>query len=196
VRKPRLSNEERERLLGLADKKSLRFKRKRSLYNRLYRKSFLFMGAWAVRLLFVCAFMLVGLLFNKTKNISKEQVVSTFIDVVHIESGHGTIEKTTLSLQTNKAPYTIDFTGYVLPELNAGDSINIEQNYFGKAIYFTNPGWNWKYTIDHNFYVYFAILVFTLISFFFNDGLDRFTTKTLLITSVTDIITLILFFII
>lgn len=127
--------------------------------------------------------------------MGKEQVLSTFTDVVHIESGHTTIEKTTLFLKTDKEDYTVDFTGFVIPELNINDTITIERNYFGKAIYLTNPGWNWKYTIDHNFYVYFVVLIMTFISFFFNDGLDRFTTKTILVTSLIDILTLILFFI-
>jgi hypothetical protein len=195
VRKPRLSNNERERLLKLADKKSALFKRKKGLYNRLYRKSILFIGSWVIRLLFVGMFVAAALMFNTTKSTGIEKVRDTKIDVVHIESGHGTIEKTTLLLKTDKEDYTVDFTGYVLPELNTNDNVTIERNYFGKAIYFTNPGWNWKYTIDHNFYFYFVVLAFTLISFFFNDGLDRFTTKTLLITSLIDILTLLLFLI-
>lgn len=195
MRKPRLSDEERKRLLNLADKKNALAIRRRKLYNRSYRKSAFFMSAWAVRLLFMALFVIVAVFFNKTSQSKKEKILSRHVESIKTVSGHGTYDITTLSLQTNAGSYTSNFTDFDIPALNVNDSVHVERNFFGKPIYFTNPGWNWKYSIDSTFYLYFVVLTLTLISFFFNDGLDRFTTKVLWFTLIVDIITSALFFI-
>lgn len=195
MRKPRLSDEERKRLLNLADKKNALAVRRRRLYNRLYRKSAFFMSAWAVRLLFIALFVIVAVFFNKTSRSKKEKILSSHVEFIKTVSGHGTYDITTLFLQTNAGAYTSNFTDFDIPALNVNDSVHVERNFFGKPIYFTNPGWNWKYSIDSTFYLYFVVLALTFISFFFNDGLDRFTTKVLWFTLIVDIITSALFFI-
>ncbi|MES2130784.1 MAG: hypothetical protein V4506_00455 [Bacteroidota bacterium] len=195
MRKPKLTNEERTRLLNLADKKNALVARRRKLYNKLYRKSAFFRSAWAIRLLFIALFVLVAVFFNKTTRSKKEKILSSHVESIKTVSGHGTYDLTTLFLQTNVESYSSNFTDFAIPVLNVNDSIHVERNFFGKPIYFTNPGWNWKYSIDSTFYLYFAILMLTFISFFFNDGLDRFTTNVLWFTLIVDIITTLLFFI-
>jgi len=195
MRKQRLTNEERLRLLKLADKKNVLFKRKRTLYNRIYRKGFLFKAAWIVRSLYIVLFIAVALLFNKATYIKKEIVVDKQVESYKTVSGYGTFENTTLFLKTNAGKYTSNFTDFDVPDLHTNDTVRVEHNVFGKPIYLTNPGWNWKYSIDSDFKLYCIMLFITVISLFFNDGLDRFTSKILWVTLTTAVITILLFFI-
>ncbi len=195
MRKPRLTNEERLMLLRLAGKKDTLVKRKRRLYNKIFRKSFLFKAAWIIRPFYMILFVVVALLFNKATGIKKEIVKDKHVESYKRESGYGTFENTTLFLETNARSYTSNFTDFEIPDLKTNDTVRVEQNIFGKAIYLTNPGWRWKYSIDSDFKLYCVILFITVISLFFNDGLDRLTGKILWVTLMADLMTILLFFV-
>ena len=61
---PRHTIESRKKLLLQIDKRNNSEQRKRRLYNRFYRKSFIFIGAWVARIIYVLLFIIV-IVFNK-----------------------------------------------------------------------------------------------------------------------------------
>lgn len=182
MRRPRPSNEERSRLLKQIDQHQFLDKRRRRLYNKKYRKSFLFVSILIGRLAYIALFITVGFLHFEPGEQREEIVMNKKIESYISSSRYGSTKITTLYIETNYGNYTSNLGETRPPNFESGDKIVIEKNIFYKPIYFSKAGWHYKYGLYTNFTYYFIILFVTLLSLFFNDGLDRFTDKILLIT--------------
>ena len=194
MRRPRVSYEERVRLLKKIDLHQLLDKRRRRLYNIKYRKSFLFVSILIGRLAYVSLFVIVSFLHFEPGEQREEIVMNKKIESQTTTSRTGSIKITTLYIETNYGNYTSNLGENRPPDFKSGDKLFIERNIFNKPIYFSKTGWYLKYGLQTNFTYYFIILFITLISFFFNDGLDRFTDKILLITSASNILGIMFYF--
>lgn len=192
----RKSYQERQRISLLIDKHQSLDKRRRQLYNKKYHKSFFFISIWAGRLAFLILFIIVAVFYNKHGE-SREEIVKNKNTETYTKAskGGGSYQETTLYIETDYSDYVSKF-GDIKPHFNIGDTLIIERNIFKKPIYFTKNNWDTKYLIIKKYYFFYIMLFITLISFFFNDGLDRFTDKILLIVWTGNIIGIACFFLI
>lgn len=195
MRRPRHTIESRKKILLQIDKRYTSEQRKRRLYNRVYRKSFIFIGAWAARIIYILLFISV-MVFNKSSGgFRNEKLISKSVDsyVSHSKYRNGAVVST-LYLETESNSYESNISNVDVPELFINDTLQIERNIFGKAIYFTKKDWGIKYSLSANFVIYYLILFLTVISFFFNDGLDLFTSKILWLCYAVNIIAIAVYF--
>lgn len=194
MRRPRPSNSERLFLLKQLEQTQALDKRRRRLYNKKYRKSLFFVSIWVGRLIYIILFFVVLFLHDKSGSLRKETVLNKNIESYTRTTRRGSYRVTTLSIETNFKSYVSEFGDKYPPSFNIGDTLIIERNIFNKPIYFTKSNWNLKYWIFTNPIYYYIILFLTLISLFFNDGLDRFTDKILLIIWSANIISIAIYF--
>lgn len=169
-------------------------KRRRQLYNKKYRKSFFFISVWAGRVVFIVLFIIASVLHNKPYSTKKEIVVSKYTESYISRTKRGSFKMTDLHIETKYQNYLSKFKDETPPDFNVADTLLIERNIFTKPVYFTKSNWNSKYWIQFNFIYYYIILFLTIVSLFFNDGLDRFTDKILLIIWSLNIIALVIYF--
>lgn len=165
-------------------------KRRQRLYNRLYRKSYLFILAWGVRMFYILLFSIICFWHNVPHGYSKEVVLYKEIETYTYISGKTPKNSTDLTIQTSHDKYVTDISGISVPDFNKGDTLIIERNVFDKPIYFSEVSWSVKYSFGVKFAAYFAVLFITLISFAFNNGLDLYTNKLLKIIIATDLLTM------
>jgi hypothetical protein len=192
--KQKLHKNERERLLQrIAVSKEWQERRKRR-YNRKYRKGLFFRASWASRIIYLALFVFVSIFYNHSKGFARETVLNVGTDYSYRSPKYSLSKITTLYFETEKHNYTAYVTGIKVPEFKAGDTLLIEYNIFGRPIYFTKDEWHMKYGINANFIAYFLILFATILSMFFNDGLDRFTDKILMIVWFLNLISIGIFF--
>lgn len=128
------------------------------------------------------------------KNSRAEIVIHKTIESTIQRSRNSSYRQTDLSIKTNYARYTSTFIGHYPPDFKEYDTLLIERNLFHKPIYFTKTDWGYKYYINTHFFTYLIIVFLTFISFFFNDGLDRFTDKILLLTWAMNLISALCYF--
>lgn len=194
MRRARLSNQERMRILKRVERSQFLDKRRRSLYNKKYRKSFFFISVWAGRMIFIILFIVASVLHSKSYSTRKEIVINKYTDSYISRTKRGTYRMTDLHIETKFQRYLSKFKNDTPPDFKVGDTLLIERNIFHKPVYYTKSNWNSKYWIEFNFIYYYIILFLTIVSLFFNDGLDRFTDKILLIIWSANIIALIVYF--
>jgi hypothetical protein len=192
----RFSDEERKKIFALIDKRSDLEKRKGRLYNSIYRKSFIFIGSWVARILYFTLFIIVCIFNRSSGSITEEVLVNVNKEIYKTSARGGPRTKVKLYLETNNDSYshTANISEYSVPDLYPNDTIEIERNIFGKAIYFSKPGWRVSYGVDFNFQFYYIILFVTFVSFFFNDGTDSFVSKLLWLTYAVDIVAMAVYF--
>ncbi|MFN7910411.1 MAG: hypothetical protein ACK5QC_01225 [Bacteroidota bacterium] len=194
MRRQRPTSSERLRLLKKIDANNQLDKRRRRLYNRKFHGSFVFIATWFIRLIYLILFVIVLIFNDKSGNTRPEIVQDKKIESYTSVSRRGSAKITTLFFTTNFERYTSNIGGISIPAFGVGDTILIERNIFNKPIYFTKQGWYLKYGIDVNFICYYIVLFVSLISLGFNDGLDRFTKKLLLIILTIDIVAIFCYF--
>lgn len=194
MKRPRLTNQERMKILKRVEKSQFLDKRRRQLYNKKYRKSIFFISVWAGRVVFIVLFIIASVLHNKPYSTTKEIVVSKYTESYISRTKSGSFRMTDLHIETKFQNYLSKFKDKSPPDFNVGDTLLIERNIFTKPVYFTKSDWNSKYWIRFNFITYYIILFLTIVSLFFNDGLDRFTDKILLIIWSLNIIALVMYF--
>jgi hypothetical protein len=136
----------------------------------------------------------VSFLHKKTGSFRDEIVLNKNIESYTNTTRSGTYKVTKLYIETNFKNYTAKFGDNYPPNFNVGDTLTIERNIFRKPIFFSKSSWNVKYWIHSNFIYYYIVLFLTLMSLFFNDGLDRFTDKILLIIWSSNIIGIAIYF--
>jgi hypothetical protein len=194
MRRPRRSIEELQRIRKQIEKNELLDQRRRRLYNRKYRKSFFFIAIWTGRIIYFVLFFVV-LFFHTTPAESRTEIV-TDIQIEHYtaHTKASSQKQTELNIRTNYGNYKSTFVTHYPPPIKAGDTLLIERNMFRKPIFFTKTDWSEKYMMDIHVIIYFIVLLLTFLSFFFNDGLDRFTDKLFLFIWALDIITALCYF--
>lgn len=194
MRRPRRSKEELQRIRKQIEKNDLLDQRRRRLYNRKYRKSFFFIAVWATRIAYCVLFVVA--LFLHTKPTEQRAEIVTGIQVEHYIARTKTSsqKQTDINIQTNYGNYSSTFASHYPPPIEAGDTLLIERNMFKKPIFFRKTSWNVKYMMSIHGIIYYVVLLLTLLSFFFNDGLDRFTNKLFLFIWALDIITALCYF--
>lgn len=184
----------RNRLLQkIAASKELQEKKKRR-YNRLYRKSLFFKASWGTRIIYLLLFIIVSIFYHHSKGFANETVLNVGTDISYRSPKYSLSKITTLYFETDKNNYSAYITGIKVPEFKAGDQLLIEYNIFGRPIYFTKDEWHMKFGLNTNFIGYFLILFATILSMFFNDGLDRFTDKILMTVWFLNLISIGIFF--
>lgn len=194
MRRQRPTSSERLRLLKKIDANIQLDKRRRHLYNRKFHRSFIFLTAWFIRLIYFVLFIIVIFFNDKSGDTRPEIVQDKKIESYTNVSRRGSTKITTLFFTTNFGNYTSNIGDTRIPVFGYGDTILIERNVFNKPIYFTKQGWYLKYGIDVNFAYYYIVLFVSLISLAFNDGLDKFTKKLLLIILTIDIVAIFCYF--
>lgn len=194
MRRPRRSIEELRSIHRQIEKNQLLDKRRRRLYNRRYRKSFFFVAVWAGRIIYMFLFITVAATHRIAKESREEIVIHKAIESTIQRSRGSSYRQTELSIETNYAHYTSTFIGHYPPDFSEYDTLLIERNLFHKPIYFTKSAWGYKYYINTHFFTYLIVVFMTFISFFFNDGLDRFTDKVLLMTWALNLISALCYF--
>lgn len=187
-RRPRLTDEQRclifDEINELKARKILHERRKR-LYNRKYRKSTFFISMWTIRLTYVIMFFVIVFTDNISGGYSDEIVKSIQSESYNIYTKrHGSYLETCIEFETNKNKYTAYFRRKSPPYISTGDTLQIERDIFNKSIYFTKKDWNLKYSItsyfdDILFFINLLLVIFTLISLAFNDGLYKFNNMVL-----------------
>jgi hypothetical protein len=146
------------------------------------------------RVIYLALFVFASIFYNHSKGFARETVLNVGFDFSYRSPKYSLSKITTLYFETEKHNYTAYVTGIKVPEFKTGDTLLIEYNIFGRPIYFTKDEWQMKYGLNANFIGYFLILFATILSMFFNDGLDRFTDKILLIIWFLNLITIGIFF--
>jgi hypothetical protein len=196
MRRPKLSDEQRERMLENLDKQITLKARKKNLYNKIFRKSGLFISSWTVRVLYFILFITVACLHNIPSSVSKEVLLQKTIDRSTESSGRNGSSRaiSTLYFTTDKDNYIADISGLRIPAFVQGDTMLIGRNIFNKPNLFGKEGWNNSYLLTVNFSNYFIVLFLTLISLFFNDGLDKHTKKILWGFMLIDAIAILFYF--
>lgn len=191
MRRPRKTPEQLKRLYELVDKNNSDETRRRRLYNRKYRKSVFFISSWIVRLIYVILFFVVSFTHYDTYT-SNEEIVLTVDYSTYTKSKSG--RATLLTFETNYGDYSDEFEYGRAPTIKINDTIIIESNFYGKAVYFTKPIWNVKFGFATNYILYYCVTFLTVFSFFLNDGLDGFSDKLLLFIWVINILSITLYF--
>jgi hypothetical protein len=194
MRRPRRSREELQRIRKQIEKNELLDQRRRRLYNRKYRKSFFFIAVWAGRITYFILFFVVLFLHTTPAERRAEIVIHVSVEDYDARTKMSSQKQRDVSIQTGYGNYTSTFIRNYPPAMNEGDTVLIERNLFRKPIFFTKSGWYEKYMIDSHVLPYFIVLMLTFLSFFFNDGLDRFTDKLFLFIWALDIITALCYF--
>lgn len=187
----RRTRERREIMLKNLEKQIFLKNRRNHLYNLKFRKGILFLSSWIVRGLFFCLFITVLFTHQIVNSSSKEILQSKQIE--RIEGGKGA--KSTLYLRTNNGDYTADISGKRIPPFEEGDTIIIQKNFYNKPVFFTKPSWFICYDLSINIILYTSVFFLTLISAFFNDGLDKSTPAIILSITFINIITILFYFI-
>jgi hypothetical protein len=178
MRRARLNTEQREKLFSRIDKKNELEKRKTRLYNRRFRKTPLFIVSWLLRLIYIGIFVSISFINDISNEFTEEVVLEK--EIIR------TSKHTILNLKTDKGNYSVSTTRITIPRFNASDTILVERNIFNKPVYFTRQGWIIKYAIQLNAFYYF-ILFPIFISLFFNNGLEKFTKRLLLASTLLSV---------
>ena|SRR6218665_2114137 len=191
----RTSPEQTERFLDQQAKNQARQKRRQRLYNRKYRKSCLFVSAWAIRITFVTLYIAVFFLHDRHGSYTKEVVLDKEIEEYKpFSSSKPPRRGVNVHIQTDHESYTANIIQMKFADFIKGDTLLIERNVFDKPIYFRKAGWGAAYPFNASFRYYYMVLFVTLISFAFNDGLDRFTNKLLKIIMALDLFAIACYF--
>jgi|GEM_PF-1786626 len=182
MRKPGVSDQQREKIFERIDRKNVLDARRRRLYNRKYRKTPLYVLARALRLLSMLFFLCVLLFNEKSGSYREERVLENDSEVYYkrVTGRYSSGEKrkvTIISVSTDDGNYSSDFGTSSVPAFKVGDTLLVERNIFNKPIYFSKKGWNLAYSIRTYAEWYVVTFLVVLISLFFSDGLDRFTDK-------------------
>jgi|LakMenE18May11ns_1017448.scaffolds.fasta_scaffold9959659_36 hypothetical protein len=194
MRRPRPSTKSIQKALQTLEQNKILEKRRRRLYNRKYRKSFFFISVWVGRLLYFSLFVIVCSTHEIINTTRQEVLNNCEIEEYQAHSRRGSYQVTEVSLETQYGHYFAKLINVDLPKLVTGDTVIIVRNYYGKPIYFTQKSWSLMYGLTNNLIFYSFILFPTFVSFFFNDGLDRFTDKLLLLIWAADVIAISLYF--
>ncbi len=190
MRRPRLTDEQRRLIFEeINERKALRIlhERRKRLYNRqYYRKSTFFISMWAIRLIYVIMFFVIVFMDSISGGYRDEVVKYNKSESYNIYTKrNGTYLETCIKFTTNKNNYTAYFYEENLPPyISNGDTLQIERDIFNKSIFFTRKDWDLKYRIDSYFddilwFINLLVVIFTLISFAFNDGLYKFNNMVL-----------------
>ncbi len=175
---------QRQRYVANLDRLNATKERKHRLYNRLYRHSLMYVSSVVVRIAFFVFFTWVYFFQGGSGAITTE-VVQSSEPGIYLQSRNMKVTK--LNFTTNIRSYEAHFEWIAGPSLNSGDTLKIEHNLFEKPVFFYNSNWPRKYELSLNWILYFSIALITVVSFSFNDGLDRFTDKILWITWTIDL---------
>lgn len=191
----RTSPQQREKFLDQVERSELRQKRRRRLYNRMYRKSCLFISAWIVRSVFILLYVAVLFLHHTHGSYSKEVVVDSEVEK-HVPYSFSRPPKrgVIFNIHTNQCRYSENVIQMRFTDLKRGDTLIIERNIFGRPIYFYKDSWNAAHRFSIGFRYYFVVLFATLISLAFNNGLDRFTNKLLKIIVAVNVLAILCYF--
>lgn len=157
-------------------------KRRKQLYNKKFRKSCLFRSAWVVRVIYLILGF-VAVVFHEYPEVFSEEVVrDTSLNTFEMRTRFGGVQEVKkLSFTTDNGEYLTTAVDAWLPTLSVNDTLLIQHNPFGKATYFSKRGWYYKFPIDINYVYYVVVLLLSLVSMGFNDGLDRFARPILLV---------------
>ncbi len=195
MKRPKLSNDKKAKLLENLDKNLALKEEEKKQFNKIFRKSPLFISSWIIRLVFLIFFIAAISLQHKTSSINKEVLLERQIKR---DSSFQTQTQviSTIYLTTKKGSYTGDISNVSIPRFDVGDTMLIQKNIFGKPTFFTKKQWPYKYELSYRLEVYYIVLFLTLISMGFNDGQDKFTKKVLWGFMIVDIVTIFCYFLI
>lgn len=185
MRRPRLSDNQRRLWLEELKTREILHQRRKRLYNRIYRKSPFFLTMWGIRLLYILLFFVIVFSDPISGGFRDEIVKNTQSNIYRIHTRrNGSYLKTRRDIQTDKSYYTAYFRRESPPIVCVGDTLQIERDIFNKSIYFTKKEWDIKYLISSYFdgilfFIHLLMVIFTIISFAFNDGLFKYNSKVL-----------------
>jgi len=205
MRHSRLTENERnliyEEINEIKSRKLLN-KRKKRLYNRFYRKSPFFISMWSIRLFYIIMFFYLVFSESISSGFREEIVSDSKTENYTIRSNNrrwnSSYEETSLKFITNKNNYTSYFRNTSAPFIQKNDTILIERDIFNKPIFFTKREWDMKYKINSYFddiilYINILLVIITLISFAFNDGLYKYNNMVLKFISINILISSIIY---
>jgi hypothetical protein len=195
MKRPKLSNDKKAKLLENLDKNLALKAEEKKQFNKIFRKSPLFISSWIIRSVFLIFFITAISLQHKTSSINEEVLLERQIKR---DSSFQTQTQviSTIYLTTKQGSYTGDISNVSIPGFDVGDTMLIQKNIFGKPTFFTRKKWPYKYELSYGLEVYYIVLFLTLISMGFNDGQDKFTKKVLWGFMIVDIITIFCYFLI
>ncbi len=194
MRRPKPNLKSIQKALQKLEQNNFLNERRRRLYNRKYRKSLFFISVWVGRILYFSLFIIVCSTHEIIKTTRPEVLTKCEIEEYLGHSRKGSYRVTEVALETQYGHYFAELIDVDLPKLVSGDTVTIARNYYGKSIFFTQPSWSVRYGLTNHLIIYSFILFPTFISFFFNDGFDRFTDKLLLLIWAANIIAIGLYF--
>ncbi len=193
MKRQKQSNDKKNELRENLDKHLALKKEEKKQFNKIFRKTPLFISSWIIRLAFLAFFITAISLQHKTSNISEEVLLERNIKRDSSFQAQTQVIST-IYLTTNKGQYTGDISNLSIPGFDVGDTMLIQKNVFGKPTFFTRKHWPYKYELSYGLEAYYIVLFLTLISMGFNDGQDKFTKKFLLIFSIADIVAVVCYF--
>ncbi len=193
MKRPKLSNDKKAKLLENLDKNLALKAEEKKQFNKIFRKSPLFISSWIIRLVFLIFFITAISLQHKTSSINEEVLLERQIKR---DSSFQTQTQviSTIYLTTKQGSYTGDISNVSIPGFDVGDTMLIQKNIFGKPTFFTRKQWPYKYELSYGLEVYYIVLFLTLISMGFNDGLDKHTKKILWGFMIVDVLTILCYF--
>lgn len=181
--------EERQLILHEIKDQEILHKRKKRLYNRMYRKSPFFIWMCLIRVVYIAIVLTLFFTNDISGGFRKEVVQKYNYEYYSVRTSTrglpaGSYQKIDIYLQTDQRTYFASLTEHTAPSLDRGDTVVIERDFMNKPIYFTHNDWEFKYNIDYVFdeillFLNLLLFIFTVISFGFNDGLFRYNNKVL-----------------
>lgn len=165
--------------------------RKRRLYNRYFRKSLFYISSLVVRAAYFVVFVIVFLNYNTT-SFSRPEI---YEQCWNEQYGGGRNSRTFNYLKTNYGSYHLSTDFRDCGMFDQDEPVMVEYNVFHKPIHFYQQGWEVRYGIYKNYLYYYILLFATFLTFFFNDGLDRFTIGLLYGFYALDLISVVAFFV-
>ncbi|MES2761584.1 MAG: hypothetical protein V4677_05235 [Bacteroidota bacterium] len=193
MKRPKLSDDKKAELRENLDRQLALKAQEKKQYNKLFRKTPLFISSWLIRIACLAFFITAIALHNTTSTINEEVLLERNIKR---DSSFQTQTQviSTIYLTTDKGHYMGDISSKIIPGFDVGDTMLIQKNLFGKPTFFTRKHWPYKYELDYGLEIYYVVLFLTLISMGFNDGQDKFTRKILWVFMIADIVAVVCYF--
>jgi hypothetical protein len=191
VLKTRYSPEQRRELAENARIKKRLMERKKKLFKRIYKKSWLYISTLTARLFYI-TFLTVALLLGDTFSTQKKEIVTkTDIEYqTHHGQRGGSYTVSTLRFSTDQDEYVV-YNGFLIIE--KGDTITVERNLFHKPIYYSKDNWNKKFGLNIS-RMYYIIFFITALSFLLTEVLNEKIRKFIIIISIIDLLALVAYF--
>ncbi len=184
----RLNADQKERLLEWRQRKTLLEQRRRRLYNRKYRRGFIYLSSLSIRIAYAILFITALATQDIGSSSVSEEVTSTRRSTVEEQGRGGAYTVSKLVFSTTTRTYVYKNNRKTLPPLEEGDTVIIIKNILGRPIFFTRSDWGIEFPFPNGLSIHLMLCILSIISFFFNDGLDMIGRRVVIGVAFLDLV--------